>query len=41
MGKGRMVSKSPLLQGLEILVIGAISAGIGFALGDLVPRLFN
>lgn len=39
MGKGRLVSKSPLLQGLEILVIGAISAGIGFALGDLIPRL--
>ena len=41
MGKGRMVSKSPLLQGLEILVIGIISAAIGFALGDLVPRLFT
>ena len=41
MGKGRMVSKSPLLQGLEILGIGIISAAIGFALGDLVPRLFT
>ena len=41
MGKGRLVSKSPLLQGLEILVIGAISAAIGFVLGDLVPRLFT
>lgn len=41
MGKGRLVSKSPVLQGLEILVIGAISAAIGFALGDLVPRLFG
>ena len=41
MGKGRLVSKSPILQGLEILVIGAISAAIGFALGDLVPRLFG
>ena len=41
MGKGRLVSKSPILQGLEILVIGAISAAIGFILGDLVPRLFN
>ena len=41
MGKGRLVSKSPLLQGLEILVIGAISAAIGFILGDLVPRLFS
>lgn len=41
MGKGRLVSKSPILQGLEILVIGAVSAAIGFALGDLVPRLFT
>ena len=41
MGKGRLVSKSPLLQGLEILVIGVFSAAIGFALGDLVPRLFS
>ena len=40
-GKGRMVSKSPILQGLEILGIGAVSAAIGFALGDLVPRLFS
>ena len=40
-GKGRLVSKSPILQGLEILGIGAVSAAIGFALGDLVPRLFN
>ncbi len=39
MAKGRLVNKSPLLQGLEILVIGAVSAGIGFALGDLIPRL--
>ena len=41
MGKGRMVSKSPILQGLEILGIGAVSAAIGFVLGDLVPRLFS
>lgn len=41
MGKGRMVSKAPILQGLEVLGIGAVSAAIGFALGDLVPRLFS
>jgi VIT1/CCC1 family predicted Fe2+/Mn2+ transporter/rubrerythrin len=41
MGKGRLVSKSPILQGLEILGIGAVSAAIGFLLGDLVPRLFT
>ena len=38
-GKGRLVQRSPLLQGLEILVIGAISAGIGIGLGNLIPRL--
>ncbi len=41
MGKGRLVSKSPILQGLEILGIGVVSAAIGFVLGDLVPRLFS
>jgi VIT1/CCC1 family predicted Fe2+/Mn2+ transporter/rubrerythrin len=40
-GKGRMVRRSPLLQGLEILGIGAVSAGIGFALGDVIPRLIT
>ncbi|MDA1128656.1 MAG: VIT1/CCC1 transporter family protein [Chloroflexi bacterium] len=40
-GKGRLVQRSPLLQGLEILTIGTISAGIGFALGDLIPRLIT
>lgn len=38
-GKGRLVQRSPLLQGLEILAVGAISAGVGFGLGDLIPRL--
>ena len=40
-GKGRLVQKSPLWQGLEILGIGALSAGIGYALGDVIPRLVN
>ena len=39
--KGRIVRRSPLRQGLEILTIGAISAGVGFGLGDLIPRLFT
>ncbi len=38
-GKGRLVQRSPFFQGLEILTIGAISAGIGFGLGDVIPRL--
>ncbi len=39
--KGRLVERSPLLQGLEILGIGAISAAVGYALGELIPRLFT
>ena len=39
MGKGRLVRKSPVLQGLEILGIGVVSAAIGFGLGDVIPRL--
>ena len=34
-GKGRMVNKSPLLQGLQVLLIGAASAAVGFALGQI------
>ena len=39
-GKGRLVQKSPALQGLEMLVIGAGAAGVGFLLGVGIPRLF-
>jgi len=39
MGKGRLVQRSPVLQGLEILGIGAVTAGLGFALGEIIPRL--
>ena len=39
--KGRLVERSPLLQGLEILGIGTISAGVGYALGAFIPRLFT
>ena len=39
MAKGRLVQRSPILQGLEILGIGVVSAALGYALGDLIPRL--
>ena len=39
--KGRLVERSPLLQGLEILGIGTLSASVGYALGELIPRLFT
>ncbi len=35
-GKGRIVRQSPVLQGLEVLSIGAVSAGAGFGLGLVV-----
>ncbi len=39
--KGRLVRKPSILQGLEILGIGAVSAAIGFALGYGIPRLIG
>ena len=41
MGKGRLVQRSPLLQGLEILLIGAAAAGLGWVLGEIVPNLLG
>ncbi|MDE2786144.1 MAG: VIT1/CCC1 transporter family protein [Chloroflexota bacterium] len=41
LAKGRVVSKSPILQGLEILGIGAASAALGYALGEALPRILG
>ena len=41
MGKGRLVQRSPILQGLEILAIGAGAAGLGWILGEIVPNLLG
>ena len=41
MGKGRLVQRSPILQGLEILAIGAAAAGLGWILGEIVPNLLR
>ncbi len=41
LAKGRLVRKSPILQGLEILGIGAASAALGYALGELLPRILG
>ena len=38
-GKGRLVQLPPILQGLEIMLIGAAAAGLGFVLGTGIPRL--
>ena len=41
LAKGRVVRKSPILQGLEILGIGAVSAALGYGLGELLPRVLG
>jgi len=33
------VQRSPILQGLEILVIGAVAAGLGWVLGEVIPKI--
>jgi VIT1/CCC1 family predicted Fe2+/Mn2+ transporter/rubrerythrin len=40
-GKGQIVRKSPLLQGLEILLVGAVAAAIGYGLGVSIPWVFG
>ena len=41
MYKGWIVERSPVLQGLEILGIGTLSAAVGYVLGEFIPRLFS
>ena len=41
LAKGRLVRKSAILQGLEILGIGAVSAALGYGLGELLPRILG
>jgi hypothetical protein len=41
MGKGRIVQKSPIMQGLEILAVGAVAGAIAFGLGEGIPRLIT
>lgn len=41
LAKGRLVQQSPILQGLEILGIGAVSAALGYGLGELLPRVLG
>ena len=39
MGKGRIVQRSPVFQGLEILLVGAAAAAVGWGLGEGIPRI--
>ena len=41
MGKGRLVERSPALQGFEVLAIGAAAAGVAYLLGNIIPRLLT
>jgi VIT1/CCC1 family predicted Fe2+/Mn2+ transporter len=38
--KGRVARMAILRSGLQVLVVGGLSAAIGWAIGELVPRLF-
>ncbi|MDE2802718.1 MAG: VIT1/CCC1 transporter family protein, partial [Chloroflexota bacterium] len=38
MWKGRLVKKSPWVQGLEILIIGSVGAALSYGIGEAVPR---
>ena len=40
-GKGHLVRKSPILQGLEILGVGTAAAAVGYGLGVGVPWVFG
>jgi VIT1/CCC1 family predicted Fe2+/Mn2+ transporter len=39
--KGRVARLSLIRSGLEVLVVGGLSAGIGFLIGSIGPRLFG
>ena len=41
MWKGRLVKKSPWIQGLEILIIGSVGAALSYGIGEAVPRIFG
>lgn len=41
MAKGRLVQKSPVLKGLEILAIGAVAAGLGWFVGEIIPNIIT
>lgn len=40
-GKTRFTLRNPLFSGAEMLAIGVASAALGYALGVLIPALFN
>ena len=41
MWKGRLVKKSPWIQGVEIMVIGSVAAALSFGIGEGIPRIFG
>jgi len=40
-GKGKVLRKPPLLSGLEVLAVGTVSGGLGYAIGELLPRVLG
>ena len=39
--KGRVAGSALTRSGVQVLLIGGASAGIGYLIGNLVPRLFG
>lgn len=39
LAKGRVTRRSLLCSGLPVMIIGSVSAGVGFAIGHLVTTL--
>lgn len=41
MWKGRLVKKSPWIQGLEVLIIGSVGAALSYGIGEGIPIIFG
>ena len=39
--KGRVTRLSLLRSGVQVMIVGAVSAGVGFAIGHLVTTLYG
>ncbi|MSQ27179.1 MAG: hypothetical protein EXR51_03450 [Dehalococcoidia bacterium] len=41
LGKGRVLHKPPIISGLEVTAVGTVSGAIGYAIGDLLPKILG
>lgn len=40
-GKGKVLHKPPLAAGLEVLAVGIVSGGVGYVIGELLPKVLG